>query len=139
MANKFENIINNFIDFIEYDLTEELEKQNPQKETEDILNDRLKLLSIINTNLKEYLNNNNLEIVKKDEKTEMKEIITIAKKLLNIANSYVTSYCETNDMYILNYDEIEEIEDEEEKENAKELKEIDIFLNKVAIFLKDVK
>jgi len=65
------------------------------------------------------------------------EMIAIMEKLLNITNSYVDSYCETYDEYVLNEDEIAEIEDEEERERAKDLKETDDFLMKVAIYIEE--
>lgn len=65
------------------------------------------------------------------------EMIAIMEKLLNITNSYVDSYCETYDEYVLNDDEIAEIEDEEERERAKDLKETDNFLKKVATYIEE--
>lgn len=67
------------------------------------------------------------------------EMIAIMEKLLNITDSYVDSYCETYDEYVLNDDEIAEIEDEEERERAKDLKETDNFLKKVATYIKEYK
>lgn len=67
------------------------------------------------------------------------ELIFIMEKVLDIANSYVDTYCEFCNEYVLADDEIEEIEDEEEKERAKDLKETDDFLKKAATFFEEYK
>ena len=65
--------------------------------------------------------------------------IEMIEKLLNIANDYVNYYCELHDVRVLSYDEIEEIDDEVEKEEAKDLKETDDFLNSVATYIEEYK
>lgn len=71
--------------------------------------------------------------------SEEEQVAVVIEKLLDIANSYVDSYCDTYDEYVLDDNEIEEIEDEEDRERARELKETDDFLKKAATFLEEYK
>ena len=58
-------------------------------------------------------------------------------KLLEITNSYVDDYCETHDEYVLSDEEINDIEDEEERDRAIDLKETDDFLEEVATYIEE--
>lgn len=71
--------------------------------------------------------------------SEEKIIVDIMTKLLNISNSYLEFYCENFDEYVLSEEDIKNIEDEEERERAIELKETDTFLKKVSKFIKEYK
>ena len=64
-------------------------------------------------------------------------IMIIMKKVLNIAETYLTNYCETFGEYVLSDEDIEKIEDKEEKENALEVKEADNILNEAQVILKE--
>ncbi len=67
------------------------------------------------------------------------KILEMMTELLGIADMYLTSYCEITDEYVLSDEEIKEIEDEEEKEKAIDLKEADDFLKEAAIFIEEYK
>lgn len=70
---------------------------------------------------------------------EDEKISFIIEKLLNISNLYFNSYCEVHNKYILDNEEIENLEDDEEKIIAKELKEVDNFLEEAGTFLEEYK
>lgn len=67
--------------------------------------------------------------------SENEEVAYILTGLLNIANSYVSDYCVTNNKYVLKDEDIEKIEDKEDKEKAINLKKTDDFLKKAATFI----
>lgn len=69
--------------------------------------------------------------------SEEEQVSAVIEKLLNIANSYLDSYCDIYDEYVLDDEEIEKIEDEDERDRAKDLKETDDFLKKAATFLEE--
>lgn len=71
--------------------------------------------------------------------SEEEMIVNIMTKLLNIADTYLGYYCENFDEYVLSEEDIEEIEDEEEKEKAIDLKETDDFLKRANEFIKEYK
>lgn len=70
---------------------------------------------------------------------EDEKIVQIMTRLLEISNTYLDCYCEIYDEYVLSDKEIEEIEDEDERERAKDLKETDDFLKKAATFIEEYK
>lgn len=88
-----------------------------------------------------YMGNHTNIILEEKEIKENTEVINIERKklkrLLDIANNYFDDYCENFDEYVLNDNEIKEIEDEEEKEKAINLKETNDFLNEIAKILKN--
>jgi len=67
------------------------------------------------------------------------EMIVVMEKLLNIADTYLECYCENFDEYVLKNEEIEHIDNQEEKERARNLKETDDFLRKVELYIKEYK
>lgn len=71
--------------------------------------------------------------------SEEKIIVDLMTKLLNISNNYLELYCENFDEYVLSEEEIKNIDDEEERKRAIELKETDTFLKKVSNFIKEYK
>ena len=71
------------------------------------------------------------------EKKLTEKDIKILKNAIETANNILTNYCEFLDTYILTNEEIEMIEDEEEKAEAKEMKRIDKLFEKASKILED--
>lgn len=65
------------------------------------------------------------------------KLVFIIEELLDIANYYMNAYCESNDENVLSEDEIEQIEDEDEKKRATELKQADDFVKMTSKLIKE--
>lgn len=77
------------------------------------------------------------EINTNDRNDNEEKLLQMLTKLLEITNSYVDDYCETHDEYVLSDEEINDIEDEEERDRAIDLKETDDFLEEVATYIEE--
>lgn len=59
-----------------------------------------------------------------------KDELEILRKTLMLADRYFTEYCEFTDTYIPSPEDIEQMDDEDEKEQAQELLDYDTILRK---------